>query len=575
MIDVDLGLPLAEPGVPDTRSPGRLMVWIGRHQLGLLVTGILFGTIWMVSQSLVPFVVGRGIQTGVVDGDTEQLIVWALALLGLGVLQAITGSLRHRYAVNNWLTASFRVVQVLGRHTARTGSAISERHTTGEVVATVSNDALRMGNAFDVTARLAGAVVAYVIVAVILLTASVVLGVVVLVGVPALVLVLGVVIKPLQRRQREQREEVGHLTALGADTAIGLRVLRGIGGEPAFLARYRERSEAVRVAGVRVAVPQSTLDAAQVFLPGLFVVLVTWLGARFVVAGKLDPGQLVAFYGYAAFLVIPLRTSAEALDRITRAHVGARRILAILDVEPNVVDPDEPSPPPPVGASLVDARTAVTIEPGLMTCLVSEDPDETAELADRLGGFASNEEDVSFGSVPLGELPLAELRSRILVSEASPVVFAGTLRSALDPLARATDEQILAALDVASGRDIVEALDDGLDEAIDERGRSFSGGQRQRLVLARALIVAPEVMVLVEPTSAVDAHSEARIARALRAFRDGRTTVIVTASPLVLDVADRVLFLEAGRVRASGVHRDLLRESSAYRETVTRGESDE
>ena len=115
--------------------------------------------------------------------------------------------------------------------------------------------------------------------------------VLVLVGVPFLVLVLGVVIKPLQRRQREQREQVGQLTALGADTAIGLRILRGIGGEPAFLARYRVQSEKVRLAGVKVAVPQSTLDAAQVFLPGLFVVLVTWLGARFVVSGPARAGR--------------------------------------------------------------------------------------------------------------------------------------------------------------------------------------------------------------------------------------------------------------------------------------------
>ena len=132
---------------------------------------------------------------------------------------------------------------------------------------------------------------AYVVVAVILLSSSVALGLVVLVGVPLLVLVLGTVIRPLQARQREQREEVGKLTALGADTAAGLRVLRGIGGEQAFFDRYRERSQQVRRAGVRVALPQSTLDAAQVLVPGLFVVLVTWLGAHFALAGRSAPAS--------------------------------------------------------------------------------------------------------------------------------------------------------------------------------------------------------------------------------------------------------------------------------------------
>ena len=178
------------------------------------------------------------------------------------------------------------------------------------------------GGAFDITARLAGAVAAYFIVAVVLLSASVVLGLVVLIGVPLLALTLATVIRPLQARQREQREEVGKLTALGADTAAGLRVLRGIGGEPAFLDRYRKRSQHVRNAGVRVAAPQSTLDAAQVLLPGIFVVLVTWIGARFALSGEIGVGELVAFYGYAAFLVIPLRTAAEAVDKITRGVRG-------------------------------------------------------------------------------------------------------------------------------------------------------------------------------------------------------------------------------------------------------------
>jgi ABC-type multidrug transport system fused ATPase/permease subunit len=124
----------------------------------------------------------------------------------------------------------------------------------------------------------------------------------------------------------------------------------------------------------------------------------------------------------------------------------------------------------------------------------------------------------------------------------------------------------------ANAEDVIDALPVGLDTLIDERGRSFSGGQRQRLVLARALLSDAEVLVLVEPTSAVDAHTEARIARRLREARAGRTTVIATTSPLVLDQADRVVYLEDGRVVAEARHRELLKTRPDYRETVTRGE---
>src|SRR4051812_9093498 len=527
----------------------------------------------MLSQALMPFTIGRAIQDGIVEHDNQALAEWTLVLLGLGLTTAFAGVMRHRFAVSSWLQASFRLAQVVGHHVARTGPAIRNRLSMGEVVATITNDALRAGGAFDISARLSGSVVAYIAVAVILLNASVVLGLIVLLGVPPLVLLLGTVIKPLQARQGEQRHQVGALTALGADTAAGLRVLRGIGGEPAFFERYRLQSQDVRLAGVRVALPQSTLDAAQVFIPGLFVVVVTWLGARFALSGKIGTGDLVAFYGYAAFLVIPLRTAAEAVDKITRALVGARRMLDVLTVERAIDEPTNPAPEPPPDVPLIDARSGLVVRPGHVTALVSSRPEETSAIADRLGRFGGSD-GVMLGDVPIADLPTDVLRSRIVVSEADPLLFSGRLRTELDPWKRATDEVILDAVSVANAEDIVDALPERLDAGVDERGRSFSGGQRQRLVLARALLSHAETLVLVEPTSAVDAHTEARIARRLHNARAGKTTVVVTTSPLLLDQADTVVYVEDGRVITEGAHRTLLRDNGAYRETVTRGEDE-
>ena len=566
-------LPFTDPGRPDTRSPIRFLLWVARHQVWTLLAGVFFGVVWMVSQALMPAAIGRAIQNGIVADDNRALAEWALILLGLGATQAAAGVMRHRYAVSNWLQASFRMAQVVGHHAARTGPAIKKQHSTGEVVATISNDAMRAGGAFDITARLAGAIVSYFVVAIILLSASVTLGLVVLIGVPILVLLMGFVIKPLQTRQAVQRDEVGKLTALGADTASGLRVLRGIGGEGAFFARYRNRSQEVRQAGVRVALPQSTLDAAQVFIPGVFVVLVTWLGARFALSGKIDTGDLVAFYGYAAFLVLPLRTAAEAVDKLTRSYVGAKRMLGILDVERAAKEPARPVAEPPALSTLVDEHSGLVVQPGKMIGLVSALPDEAARIADRLGRFGDGD-GVVLGDVPLGELSTDSIRRRIVVSEADPVLFSGQLRRELDPWGRidGDDEEIHSAIAVANAEDVVEALPEGLDAFVDERGRSFSGGQRQRLVLARALLSEAETLVLVEPTSAVDAHTEARIARRLREARDGKTTVIITASPLMLDQTDHVFFVEDGRVVAKGTHRELLKTSRGYTWTVTRGE---
>jgi len=563
-------LPYADPGQPDTRSPFRLLVWVARKQAAILSAGVALGIVWMVAQALMPYALGRAVQDGLVERDSGALAIWAGVLLGLGVVQAAAGVMRHRVAVFNWLQASYRLIQVVAHHAARAGPAVRARLTTGEVVATVSNDALRAGGAFDITARLGGAVASYVVVAAVLLSASIELGLIVLLGVPLLAATLSTIIRPLQRRQREQREEIGRLTALGADTVAGLRVLRGIGGEEVFLGRYRQRSQQVRQAGVRVSVPQSTLDASQVLLPGIFVVLVTWLGGRFALNGRISPGELVAFYGYAAFLVIPLRTAAEAVDKVTRALVGARRMLNVLDVERIVSDPPDPASEPPAFEPLTDARSGLVLEPGLFTCLVSSLPEEAAALADRLGRFVDDGA-VTLGDVRLVDLPLEAVRRRIVVSETDPLLFSGALRTELDPWGRAReDAALLAALEIANAEDVLDALPEGLDEQVEERGRGFSGGQRQRLVLARALLADAEVLVLVDPTSAVDAHTEARIARRLRDARAGRTTLVVTGSPLMLDQADRVAFLTDGRVVAVGEHRELLRATPSYRETVTR-----
>jgi ABC-type multidrug transport system fused ATPase/permease subunit len=241
----------------------------------------------------------------------------------------------------------------------------------------------------------------------------------------------------------------------------------------------------------------------------------------------------------------------------------------VLSLTPDHVDPAEPVTLPPPGAELADARTGLRVRSGLLTAVVSDRPEEAAELADRLGLCAPEVDDqVTLGGVPLSAMRRADIRSRIVVSDTGAALFSGRLGAVLATPGGAG--QVDAALATAATDDIFEALPEGLDSVVAERGRTFSGGQRQRLVLARALAKDPEILVLVEPTSAVDAHTEARIASRLRAHRAGRTTVVVTSSPLVLDAVDEVAFLSGGRVVATGTHAQLLDQVRAYRALVTR-----
>jgi ABC-type multidrug transport system fused ATPase/permease subunit len=529
-----------------------------------------FGITWMLTGALIPAVIGKAVDVGVVAKDLPALARWAGVFVVLSAVQATTGIMRHRNAVFNWLSASFRTVQVTVAHTNSLGATLPKRLATGEVVAIGAADTGHIGNALDITARGSAAVVSLVTIIAILLSASVPMGLVVLLGVPVLMGIVGLLIKPLHRRQQAYRDQQGALTGRATDIVAGLRVLRGIGGEEVFATRYRVESQRLRQVGVRAARVDSLLEAAQVLMPGLFLALVTWLGARFALAGEISPGDLVTFYGYAAFLVVPLRTLAETLEKMTRGHVSAGRVLKVLRLEPEIVDPAEPVELPLGGAVLVDVKSGLTVVPGMLTVLAADRPEDAIDIADRLGRYAEGE--VTLGGVPLRQVTRAQVRERILVADNNARLFSGPLRRELDPHGTADNQTIMAALHVASAEDIIAALPDGLDAFVAERGREFSGGQQQRLRLARALMVDPPILILVEPTSAVDAHTEARIAERLGTFRAGATTLVASTSPLLLDRADRVVYVEDGKVIAEGSHRELLAAESRYRAVVTRSD---
>ncbi|MFF5291616.1 ABC transporter ATP-binding protein [Paractinoplanes globisporus] len=556
-------LPDADPGDPDDRSATHYLGWLVRRYRVTVFAAIAMAVLWMLCQAFVPAVIGRAIDAST-RHDRHDLLTWCLVLFVVGAAQAYTGVSRHRFAVVNFLSAMFVTVQVTVRQAARLGSALPRRLDTGEVVAIGTADIRAIGGALDITARGTGSLVAVVMVTVILLTTSVPLGLVVVLGVPVLMAVVGLLIKPLHHRQQDSREQQGLLTGRAADLVGGLRVLRGVGGEAMMAERYRVESQSLRAAGVRTARVESLLEAAQVLLPGVFLVLVTWLGAHFALAGQITVGQLVSFYAYAAFLVAPLRQLTEALDKLTRGHVASRRVVTMLNAETDLPDPQSPVPPAHLAGDLADPESGVVVRPGEITAIVSAQPAEAALIADRLGRYA---EGGTVGGRPLGDFAVATVRGRILVADNDAHLFSGQLRSDLDPYGSGL---LPAALHTAAATDIVEALPDGLDSEVAERGRSFSGGQQQRLRLARALVADPDTLILVEPTSAVDAHTEARIAERLITARAGRTTVLCTSSPLVLDRTDRVCFVEDGRIVATGSHHGLLDTEPRYARTVLR-----
>lgn len=600
---------------PWVATPLAFLRWTLREQGGVFFTALAASLVWMVPQSFSPWLLGKAIDEGIVGGDQDRLRTWLLWLTVVTVVGAASGIFYHTYVVRQWLVALYGTVQLITHKVVELGHVLLRRVPTGEVLSVAGGDANEFGALMEITTRTLSMIFAYLVVAGIVLTTSVKLGLLVLVLAPVVLLVAYPLVRPLGAAQTHERSRNSDLTSLATDIVAGLRILRGIGGEERFGANYAEMSQRAKRAGVRAGTWQAAVDAIGVLLAGLSLVALIWVGVSEVAGGALTIGELIAFLGYGLFLLQPMRTFFEFGQKLTKAVVSARKTTTVLTQE----SPWQSRPTTltwPSGEALRDEVSGLVVRPGQLTMVVCGLPEQSAALADRLGRYLpaasapeSGDDDsddtsvasrrrreeadalragrvaadaamardtwgVRIGDVDLADLPLAEVRRHILVSDTGAILFAGTLQSAIDPHDVLTREQAELALHVASAEDVYDAMPGGWQGRLDEKGRGLSGGQRQRLVLARAVAADPEVLVLVEPTSAVDAHTEARIAERLAAVRRGKTTVVMTASPLLLHYADEIALLdeETSTVTAVGTHQDLLIDSPAYRAVVIRGE---
>ena len=573
-------LPYPDPGVPDARSGPRFLWWLGRNQLGGQFKSLAWGLLHFASVSALPFCVGTAIQAVVEGSGTRLALAGALlALAGFGT--ALGDTFLHRAAVTNWITAAARVQQLLARKASVLGSALTRRVAAGEVVAVSTGDVEKIGWFVEAVSRFTAAALTVVLVCVALLLYQPALGVVVAAGLPLLAIAVLPLLPRATRRADVQREKAGRATELASDTVAGLRVLRGIGGEELFLDRYRRASQEVRHAAVRSARMWSLISAIQVLLPGLLMVAVVWYGVHLARQGRITVGELVTVYSSVMVLTYPLRHFEEIAMAYSFSRPSAKRAARVLSLE-RATDTEGSRTADVISGDLYDPATGLLAPAGRLTAVVCGDPDAAGLLAERLGGHPAEQgTSVLLGGVPLDELPLDTAREAVLVQDKDPVLLSGSLRELLDVPAsgRVAAADALAAAQCA---DVLEALAQGsldaadpMDTRITERGRSLSGGQRQRLALARSLITDPEVLVLDEPTSAVDSHTEARIAEGVHALREGRTTVVFTSSPLLLDHADRVVLVHEGEVAAVGVHRELVHTEPRYRAVVTRETEEE
>ncbi|MGR3874093.1 ABC transporter ATP-binding protein [Streptomyces graminifolii] len=555
-----------------------------KGQLRRVALGSALGSVHQLGEALVPVLIGVVIDQAVDGQNAGRLALW------LGVLAVM-------YVTLSW---SFRLGAKAGErgaeeaaHTLRLAivdrvldarGGAEEGRLPGELANVATEDAKRVGAVNMALMSGIWAISGVTVAAVALLLTSVTLGLIVLLGTPVLLWLGHLLSKPLERRSEAEQDKAAHASGVAADLVAGLRVLKGLGAQDAAVERYRRTSRISLAATLRSARAESWQTGLVLALTGGFIALIALVGGRLALDGSLTLGQLVSAVGLALFLLGPLETFAWVNAELAQGRASAARVAEVLATGHAVVDGDDPVTEPVRGElRLRGVRLGgldgldLDLPAGQLTGIAVTDPAGAEALLRCLGRETDPESgSVELDGVPLTRLDPAGLRAAVLVAAHDAALFEGSLAANVTPDEESgggtadaePDLRTEHAMAAARADEVADSLPHGTATGVGEGGRSLSGGQRQRVLLARALRAGPPVLVVHDPTTAVDTVTEARIASGLREFRQGRTTIVVTNSPALLAVTDRVILLDAGRVGAEGTHADLVRTDATYRTAV-------
>ncbi|MFD9318679.1 ABC transporter ATP-binding protein [Streptomyces sp. NPDC060053] len=558
-----------------------------RGQARRVGLGAALGCVHQLGEALVPVLIGVVIDQAVAGRDAGRLALWLAVLAVMYVALSWSFRLGARAGERGAEEAAHTLRLAIVRRVLDARGGAEEGRLPGELANVATEDAKRVGAVNMALMSGIWAIAGITVSAVWLLLTSVPLGLIVLLGTPVLLWLGHLLSKPLERRSEAEQDRAARASGVAADLVAGLRVLKGLGAQQAAVERYRRTSRASLAATLRAARAESWQTGLVLALTGGFIALIALVGGRLALDGSLTLGQLVSAVGLALFLLGPLETFAWVNAELAQGRASAARVAEVLAAAPAVVGGDAPVPDPVRGElRLRGVRLGgpdgvdLDVPAGRLTGIAVTDPASAEALLRCLGRETDPESgSVELDGVPLTRLDPAGLRAAVLVAAHDAVLFDGSMAANVTPeaesrhgtadgAAEGADLRTERAMAAAHADEVARSLPRGAATGVGEGGRSLSGGQRQRVLLARALRAGPPVLVVHDPTTAVDAVTEARIAEGLREIRRGRTTVVVTNSPALLAVADRVILLDGGRVGAEGTHAELVRADATYRTAV-------
>ncbi|MEU1492432.1 ABC transporter ATP-binding protein [Streptomyces sp. NPDC005776] len=546
-----------------------------RRNIGAMVWGTLLMGLYQAGETAFPIALGLIVEHTLQDRSPGSLGV------SIGALAVIitTVSLSWRFGMRILQKANTTEAHRWRVEVAACGLQPVDRDIdlkSGEVLTIATEDADSTADIIEVVPLLISSLVAVLVAAVALGLADVRLGLLVILGTVVILTILSVMSKRIGASTQEQQARVARAGAKVADLITGLRPLHGFGGNHAAFASYRKVSTEAKHQAVTVARVNGAYAGAAQALNAVLAAAVTLTAGWLAFEGRITIGELVMAVGLAQFIMEPLKMFSEMPKYVMMARASAERMALVLAAPP--VTAPGPGLPATGGDLEIDGVRYGTLRglklrvaAGEFVAITAYQPRAAADFASVLSVNVpphAYEGVVRVGGAPIAELPVEAVREHMLVNPYDGEIFAGTLRTNIDP--SGTSGMVPEAVEASMLTDVVALHRAGLDHGVRDRGANLSGGQRQRLSLARALAADTDILVLHDPTTAVDAVTEQLIARNLVKLRRGRTTVVITSSPAVLDAADRVLVLDDGVITAEDTHRNLLATDEAYCLAVAR-----
>lgn len=573
---------------PRAAAPG-VMASIVRNHRRMLALVLPVGTLSEGVELLTPIVLGLVIDHGVLAGDLRLTIMGALGLILMRLIGVVMWA---------WIFVQTQKACMFERHRLRvglTGAVLDPRSRTvrrpaGEVLSIATSDADKASDLMDMLPWVVPSLLAVLAAAGYLAAMDLWLGLAMLIGIAVMVVVIRVITPTLSARYDDQQSEAAEAAATATDLVHGLRVLQGLGVQSRARATYRRRSRTALQAALINARYSGISSGLTTLVTGLMLAVVVVLAALRTLDGSLSLGVLIAVVGVARYVMGMLQGLSGAPVWWAGMSTSARRVRDLYtDLGRTVDDPElsldvlttqrdqrgeDGAGQGRRGAAGGLHLSQLSVADGEIVALACADAEDADAVIDAAGGRTDSGARIGDQALtPAGRL---ELRADLLVEPHVVDLFDGTLREQLAtraPAGTAIEQDGWAddALHAAGAEDLLRILPKGYDSRILDRGANLSGGQRQRIALARAVAADAPVLVLHDPTTAVDAVTEQNIAEALIAARrrTDRATLLVTRAPALLQEADRVVFMRHGAVVAEGAHQDLL-DHEEYREVVRR-----